>query len=250
MFCCGRRCRLGVHAAAVTDFLRPLCCGCSTAAPPRKMDGSQRCASCVPSSPCQSLHACRSDMRPNVHQCSVAGDGLEDSRNAWSDVGGSCPPFTREETAQRKLPELRASAPTGACTRLRQPCAAPRGWRELGPALCGGGRPQSRPMFLQLHMPVPSRQPGARPAAPGAAERADERHISRDLPASKGQWQPEVQVAEEDVGRDPGARFPANARRSGFQGASSTGQRAGCGARGSGRLGQWEAQAEERHPGA
>ena len=63
---------------------------------------------------------------------------------------------------------LRASAPTGACTRLRQPCAAPRGWRELGPARCGGGRPQSpRPISLQLRGPAPSGDTARRAETPG-----------------------------------------------------------------------------------
>ena len=59
--------------------------------------------------------------------------------------------------SQRTLPalRLRASAPTSACTRLRPPCAAPRGWQELGPARCGGGRPH-RPISLQLRGPAPS----------------------------------------------------------------------------------------------
>ena len=48
---------------------------------------------------------------------------------------------------------------------------------------------------------------GARSAAPVTPKRADERHII-------GQWQPEVQVAEEDVGQDPSSRLPADARRS------------------------------------
>ena len=86
---------------------------------------------------------------------------------------------------------------------------------------------------------------GARPAAPVTPKRADERHINRYLHASKGresmrddlepapvgQWQPEVQVAEEDVGRDPSSRLPADARRSALQGFKW----------------QWEAQAPEEH---
>ena len=68
---------------------------------------------------------------------------------------------------------------------------------------------------------------GARSAAPVSPQRADERHINRYLHASKGresmrdnlepapvgQWQPEVQVAEEDVGRDPSSRLPAERSR-------------------------------------
>ena len=85
---------------------------------------------------------------------------------------------------------------------------------------------------------------GARSAAPVAPQRADERHINRYLHASKGresmrddleptpvgQWQPEVQVAEEDVGCDPSSRLPADARRSALQGAGAADQHTGCGA--------------------
>ena len=85
---------------------------------------------------------------------------------------------------------------------------------------------------------------GARSAAPVTPKRADERHINRYLHASKGQesmrddpepapvvsWQPEVQVAEEDVGRDPSFRLPADARRSALKGASAADQHTGCGA--------------------
>ena len=117
---------------------------------------------------------------------------------------------------------------------------------------------------------------GARSAAPVTPKRADERHINRYLHASKGresmrddlepapvgQWQPEVQVAEEDVGRDPSSRLPADARRSALQGASAADQHTGCGAgcpvvseliegataaAGSGFKWQWEAQAPEEH---
>ena len=77
---------------------------------------------------------------------------------------------------------------------------------------------------------------GARSAAPVSPQRADERHINRYLHASKGresmrddlepapvgQWQPEVQVAEEDVGRDPSSRLPADARRRGQARRTST----------------------------
>ena len=189
--------------------------------------------------------------------------------------------------SQRTLPalRLRASAPTGACTRLRQPCAAPRGWRELGPARCGGGRPQSpRPISLQLRGPAPSGDTAGRAETPGrlplsrgsqgeagltsvtstAIHASKGRESMRDdlEPAPVGQWQPEVQVAEEDVGRDPSSRLPADARRSALQGASAADQHTGCGAgcpvvseliegataaAGSGFKWQWEAQAPEEH---
>ena len=117
---------------------------------------------------------------------------------------------------------------------------------------------------------------GARSAAPVSPQRADERHINRYLHASKGresmrddlepapvgQWQAEVQVAEEDVGRDPSSRLPADARRCALQGASAADQHTGCGAgcpvvselvegaaaaAGSGFKWQWEAQAPQEH---
>ena len=188
-------------------------------------------------------------------------------RQRWWGVG---------KGSQRTLPalRLRASAPTGACTRLRQPCAAPRGWRELGPARCGGGRPQSpRPISLQLRGPAPSGDTAGRAETPGRlpdacarprfARRgrargrreigcsrhaeADERHINRYLhasngresmrddlePAPVGQWQPEVQVAEEDVGRDPSSRLPVG--------------QAARWSPSSSRAPLWEAQAPEEH---
>ena len=81
---------------------------------------------------------------------------------------------------------------------------------------------------------------GAGSAAPATPKRADERHINRYLLASKGresmrddlepapvgQWQPEVQVAEENVGRDPSS----HERRSALQRASAADQHTGCGA--------------------
>ena len=117
---------------------------------------------------------------------------------------------------------------------------------------------------------------GARSAAPVSPQRADERHINRYLHASKGresmrddlepapvgQWQPKVQVAEEDVGRDPSSRLPADARRCALQGASAADQHTGCGAgcpvvpelvegataaAGSGFKWRWEAQAPQEH---
>ena len=83
--------------------------------------------------------------------------------------------------AERSLSGSCESAPAGACKRLRHPCAVPRGWREHGPALCGG-RPQSPRLFSpQLQGPAPSSHRGSLELRVGG-QRQVRSHSKADTP--------------------------------------------------------------------
>ena len=139
----------------------------------------------------------------------------------------------RRSTRSTSKAEWGGSASQLAAYALRAACSestAEAHRRGPGPSLCklpdqinGGATPPAKPNGLHGGLGLRS-----------ARLSADERHINRDLPASKGrepirhdlepapvgQWQPEVQVAEEDVGRD------RQTRRGALQGASATDQQA------------------------